>query len=124
MIAIIFIVGITIGAMGSILLKIGAGHLGHIEIGSFQQMIQFVFRLLTDLTALAGMTMYFLSGLIWSYLLTKLDISFVQPILALTYVATPILAIVLLGEHVPLLRWVGIAVIVLGVVIVARTSGA
>jgi drug/metabolite transporter (DMT)-like permease len=68
------------------------------------------------------MVLYFLSAVIWSYLLTKLDISFVQPILALTYVATPVLAIIFLGEQVPLMRWVGISIIILGVFVVARSS--
>jgi drug/metabolite transporter (DMT)-like permease len=63
-----------------------------------------------------------MSAVIWSYLLTKLDISFVQPILALTYVITPLLAIFFLREHVPALRWVGICIIILGVYIVARTA--
>ncbi len=122
MIPLIFIFGITVGAFGGILMKIGADSLGSVEINTFQQFINFLFRLFTNITSLAGMFLYFLSAVTWSYLLTKLDISYVQPILALTYVATPILAILLLNEHVPPVRWVGIAVIVLGVFIVAKTS--
>jgi drug/metabolite transporter (DMT)-like permease len=122
MVPFIFILGITVGAFGGILMKIGAGHMGPIEINSFQQFLNFLIKLFTDIAALSGMALYFFSALIWSYLLTKLDISYVQPILALTYVATPILAIFILHEHVPSLRWVGIAVIILGVFIVARSS--
>jgi len=122
MIPLIFALGITVGAFGGILMKIGAGHLGAVEINSFQQLFTFLFRLFTDPTTLSGMVLYFLSAVIWSYLLTKLDISFVQPILALTYVATPILAILILGEQVPAMRWVGISIIILGVFVVARTA--
>lgn len=122
MIPLIFFFGITLGAFGGILMKIGADNIGSIEINSFQQLVNFLFRLFTDLTSLAGISLYFLSAVTWSYLLTKLDISYVQPILALTYVATPILAILLLNENVPPVRWIGIIVIILGVYIVARTS--
>ena len=71
---------------------------------------------------MGGMALYFLSAASWLFLLTKLDISFVQPILALTYVVTPILAVFFLGESVPPLRWVGIAVVVVGVYLIARTA--
>ena len=117
-----FFIGITVGAFGGILMKIGAGHIGPMQINSFVDLITFLFRLFTDVTNLAGMFLYFCSAVIWSYLLTKLNISIVQPILALTYVATPILAVFILGEHVPLMRWVGIAIIIVGVIVVARSS--
>lgn len=122
MIAIIFLVGILIGAFGGILMKMGATSIGHTEIHSISQLISYLFKLFTNPHSLAGVFLYFFSAVIWSYLLTKLDISFVQPILALTYVATPILAIILLHEHVPAMRWLGILVIIFGVFIVARTA--
>lgn len=122
MIALIFMFGILMGAFGGILMKIGAGQIGHVEIHSLTQLVGFLFKLFTNLSSLAGICLYFLSAVTWSYLLTKLDISFVQPILALTYVATPLLAILFLHEHVPLMRWVGILIIIGGVFVVARTA--
>lgn len=122
MIPLIFLFGITIGSIGGILMKIGARQLGHVEIHSFGQLFDFLLRLFTNVPSLGGVFLYFLSAVTWSYLLTKLDISLVQPILALTYVLTPILAIFILGDHIPSLRWLGILVIILGVFIVARTA--
>lgn len=122
MIPLIFLFGITIGSIGGILMKIGAKQIGQIEINSFNQLIDFLVRLFTNVPSLAGVFLYFLSAVTWSYLLTKLDISLVQPILALTYVVTPILAIFILGDHIPAMRWLGILVIILGVFIVARTA--
>ena len=122
MIPIIFIIGIIIGASGGILMKIGATQIGHIEINSVMQMFDFLLKLFTNVPSLAGVFLYFLSAVIWSYLLTKLDISFVQPILALTYVVTPILAIIFLNETVPTMRWVGILIIILGVFVVAQSA--
>lgn len=122
LVALLFAFGISIGSLGGILMKIGAGQIGHMEIHSMGQLIEYLLKLFTNISSLGGVFLYFMSAVIWSYLLTKLDISFVQPILALTYVLTPILAIVLLREHVPVMRWVGIIVIVLGVFIVAKTA--
>lgn len=122
MIPLIFLFGITVGAIGGILMKIGATQIGHVEINSFWQLIEFLIKLFTNIQSLLGIFLYFLSAVTWSYLLTKLDISFVQPILALTYVVTPILAIIILGEHVPAMRWVGILIIIAGVFLVARSA--
>lgn len=120
MIAFIFIIGIMLGASGAIMMKIGVDQLGSPEINSLNQVFLFVLKLLTNPTALLGIILYFLSAMTWSYLLIKLDVSYVQPILALTYVATPILATLILHEDIPFVRWAGIGIIILGVFIVAR----
>ena len=122
MTALIFLVGILMGAFGGILMKLGASHMGHVEIHSFGQLITFVLKLFMNPLSLAGISLYFFSAVTWAYLLTKLDISLVQPILALTYVVTPILAIVILDEKVSLMRWAGILIIIIGVFVVARTA--
>ena len=122
MVILLFTVGILIGALGGILMKLGAQQIGSIEVQSLSLFIQFLMRMFTNIYSIAGVALYFSSAIIWQYLLTKLDISLVQPVLALTYVATPILAIFILGENVPPIRWVGIIVIIIGVFIVARSA--
>lgn len=121
-IVILFILSILFGAVGALLMKIGAGQMGAIQLDTVQSALLFMGKIFTNITVLSGMAMYFLSAAIWLYLLTKLEISVVQPILALTYVVTPILAIVFIGENVPAVRWLGIVVIITGVFIVARTA--
>ena len=122
MIPLIFALGIGMGSIGGIMMKVGARQLGHVEINSFVGLLHFLFRLFTNVPSLIGICLYFGSAVAWSFLLTKLEISFVQPILALTYVVTPILAFFLLRESIPVARWAGIAVIIAGVVIVAKTA--
>jgi drug/metabolite transporter (DMT)-like permease len=122
LIPIIFAVGIAMGSVGGIFMKIGAGQIGRIEINSFGQLVDFLFKLFTNPPSLAGVVLYFGAAVVWSYLLTKLELSLVQPILALTYVLTPILAIFLLQEQVSALRWTGILIIVAGVYVVARSA--
>lgn len=120
--AILFGFAILAGALGGILMKLGATHIGHVQINSFAKLISYLTKLAINPLSLSGIFLYFLSALIWSFLLTKLDISFVQPILALTYVVTPILAIIFLDEHVSVIRWLGITIIILGVYVVARSG--
>ena len=54
-------------------------------------------------------------------LLSWADLSYVVPVTSFSYVLSAIVAQVYLGEHVSALRWVGIAVITLGVALVALT---
>lgn len=122
MIVILFTIGILFGSVGGILMKLGASNIGAIQITNIHEAILFFIKIFSNITVLGGIALYFLSTIIWIFLLTKLPISFVQPILALTYVLTPILAIVFLNENIPAMRWVGIAIIVIGVFMVARTS--
>lgn len=121
-IVIFFAMSILFGAFGALLMKVGAGQMGEIQLNTLSAIVGFVFKMFTNLTVLGGMSMYFLSAALWLYLLTKLDISVVQPILALTYVATPILAILFINESVPPARWLGIITIICGVFLVARTA--
>ena len=121
MIPFLFGLGILMGSVGGVLTKLGAPAL-YTDIHTAGDIVKFMFSMVTNIKVLAGMFLYFGASVVWAYLLTRLSLSYVQPILALTYVVTPILAIILLNENVPAMRWLGIVVIILGVFIVSKTS--
>lgn len=54
-------------------------------------------------------------------LLSWADLSYVVPVTSFSYVLSALVAELYLGEHVGMLRWAGIAVITLGVALVALT---
>ena len=54
--------------------------------------------------------------------LSRADYSFVQPATAVSYLIVALLGTAVLGERVTLLRWLGIAVICSGVLVVGRTQ--
>jgi drug/metabolite transporter (DMT)-like permease len=54
--------------------------------------------------------------------ISRLDLSFAYPLLALAFAINPLLARPLLGESIPLERWVGILVIWIGVAIISWTG--
>jgi len=55
-------------------------------------------------------------------LLTWADYSYVQPATSLSYVSITMLSYFILGETISPLRWLGVALICLGVFVVGRTS--
>jgi drug/metabolite transporter (DMT)-like permease len=71
---------------------------------------------------LAGLALYGLGALAWIVVLSRLDLNVAYPFLALNFVLITIISRVVLSETVPELRWVGIAFICLGILLVARSA--
>ena len=59
---------------------------------------------------------------IWSTLLSKIDLSVAVPICSFSYILVPIVSIVCLHEKISLLRWSGILFILVGIILVSLTS--
>jgi multidrug transporter EmrE-like cation transporter len=58
---------------------------------------------------------------VWIMALSRVPVSIAYPMLSIGYVINAIVAYYWLGESVSLIRLVGIGIIVLGVVVVARS---
>jgi drug/metabolite transporter (DMT)-like permease len=59
---------------------------------------------------------------IWSTILSKIDLSVAVPVASFSYILVPLASIIFLGEKVALLRWIGIIFILSGVILVSLTS--
>ena len=64
---------------------------------------------------------YVLSVVLWIVALSRVDVSMAYPMLSIGYVVNALLASALLGEVISAQRWGGMAVILLGVAIIARS---
>jgi drug/metabolite transporter (DMT)-like permease len=106
--------GIFLSAFGGILLKLGSVEM--VQGGAWQ----FLLQMLTNWKIIIGVAFYIVPAFIWIFMLKKVDISFLQPLFSLVYVVTPVLALLVLHEKIPLNRWVGITVVVIGVLIIVR----
>jgi drug/metabolite transporter (DMT)-like permease len=67
---------------------------------------------------IASMLTFFVAYMV---LLSWADYSYVQPSAAFSYFVVAVLSYLLLGEVVPPLRWLGIGIICVGVLVVKRT---
>ncbi|PIQ90536.1 MAG: hypothetical protein COV71_03730 [Candidatus Omnitrophica bacterium CG11_big_fil_rev_8_21_14_0_20_41_12] len=70
----------------------------------------------------AGLFTVVVVFIIWSTILTKIDLSVAVPIASLSYILVPITSIIFLGEKVTVLRWVGILLVLAGVIFVSLSS--
>jgi len=113
----ILVVAIALGALGQFFLKKGMEH-GPRLSGLSPELIQMVFTP----TVLLGFGMFGLSSLLYLVVLSREDVSYVYPMVALNYVFVTILAWRFLGEIVPPQRLLGLAIILTGVVVFAFTK--
>ena len=79
------------------------------------------FKLAFDPRILAGITCYAVSLIVWILALSKTPVSVAYPMVSLGFALNALLAWWLLGETVTPMRMAGIGVIILGVVLVARS---
>lgn len=69
-----------------------------------------------------GFLCVFLIFVIWSTILSKIDLSVAVPVASSSYILIPIVSIIFLHEKVTFLRWFGILFIILGVIFVSAST--
>jgi drug/metabolite transporter (DMT)-like permease len=115
------VVAIFCGIGGQLTLKLGMVQTGRIDAAALAHPLAMVLRVLGSPLILGGLTLYVLGAVAWLTVLSRVPLSLAYPNLALSYAFTPALAWLLLGESVPSARWLGIAIICVGVLVVSRT---
>ena len=108
--------------LGQLLLKTGMTSVGRLGAGALQQPLETLIAIASTPVVWLGLASYAIGAVLWMVVLSRLDLGYAYPLLAISYILIPLLAHFLLGEAIPPLRWVGIAVIFAGVIIVARTA--
>jgi len=91
-------------------------------IKSFQDILIFTLSMFTSGFLWLGLLSVLLTFIIWSTVLSKIDLSVAVPIASFSYILVPLVSIFLLGEKMNLLDWSGILFIIAGVIIVAKST--
>lgn len=112
---------IVLGAVGDLLLSRGMKQIGRVEPGPAAALAQDAVRIFSNGDIWFGVGALLLFFVCYLVLLTEVDYSYVQPASAVGYALVAILGAVVLGEAVTPLRWLGIACICMGVVLVGQT---
>lgn len=123
MFAIILIVICIIGAaVGQIALKSGMGQIG--EISSIRQLFNIgtLARIFTNVRILAGLLCYGVATILWLGAMSTLNISFMYPLLSLSYVITALIAVMFLRENITLSHWIGIFMVVGGCLLIVKAN--
>jgi drug/metabolite transporter (DMT)-like permease len=113
------LIAIAMATTGQLLVKFGLNRLGHLDF-STGFIITYLKICFTPLVVL-GASITLASAFFWIYALTKVDLSYASPFLALSYLMVLLCSWVFLGENIPLIRWVGILIISFGVYLVTKS---
>lgn len=113
------IVAVIIGIGGQLLIKKGLNSIGDLDfsghfIGSYLKIFSSPYNI-------SGVLIYFSSAFFWLYGLSKVNLSYAYPFLALSYVLILLGSWAFLGENITLLRWIGVFVICFGIFLVYKS---
>ena len=104
---------------GQLILKWQISHYGSLP-GGLVPNIRFLIRLYANPWILSGFFGGFLASLCWMATMTKLDLGYAYPFMSLAFVIVTMFSVAALGEPLGWQRGVGVAVVVLGLWIIAR----
>jgi drug/metabolite transporter (DMT)-like permease len=116
----LILLAVLLGAGAQLLLKAGVNTVGPFEFDT-PGLLSAASRLALEPRLLGGIALYAASLLAWVLALSRVDVSIAYPMVSLGYVITVVAAWLWLGEAVNPLRLAGVGLIVLGVVVVARS---
>lgn len=103
---------IVLGSFGHLLIKMGVTEAAH---QSATGVVDRLIRYILQPAAMTGLLIYGIGTLLWIYAVSQRHISFLYPLTALTYVAVALGGKFMFGEAISSQRWLGIAVVVIGV---------
>jgi len=112
---------VFLGSVGNTLLSKGMRDAGNLDISNFSSVTAAAVRVLTSGTIWVGIAMMLGFMVCHMLVLSWADYSFVMPFSAIAYALVPLLAYLFLHEQVSTARWLGIVLIVFGVVLINRT---
>ncbi len=112
--------GVLLNAAAQLLIKAGAASAGRFSF-TVGQILRAGVHFATQWQILAGLGCYAVSVVVWILALTRVQVSLAYPMLSLGYVVTAFAAWWLFGESLNPQKLLGIAIIIAGVVLLARS---
>lgn len=114
--------GVLLNAVAQLLLKAGSGALAGIELRPANA-LAIAGRLVLNPPIIGGLVCYGISVVVWILALSRVEVSVAYPMLSVGYVVNALAAWWLFGESPTVSRLAGIGIILVGVWLVARSSG-
>jgi undecaprenyl phosphate-alpha-L-ara4N flippase subunit ArnE len=90
------------------------------KAGAFRFVRAFVCNLLTNWHFLASGLCMVAASCLWMYMLKRYDLSVVYPMISISYVFGMLASIYIFHEAVPYTRWIGVFLIMTGVILIAK----
>ena len=114
------LVNVMLNSLAQISLKYGMLRIGHFEF-SMENVFPTMVKIIQSPFVVGGAILFFLSFSFWLIILSRVELSWVYPMISLSYVLVAFLAWGLFHENLSLVRMLGILLICSGVGLITRT---
>ena len=119
----LILLSVVLAAVAQLTLKHGMNQVAA-ETGVLRFSADSVRDVLTTPAVWAGLALFGLSAVVWLAVLSRASLSFAYPFASLTYVLILLADRFVLDQEISVLRYAGVACIVVGIVLVAQTRHA
>jgi drug/metabolite transporter (DMT)-like permease len=92
------------------------------EIQTLRDILGFIAKVAPSVYLWLGLFSVIIIFTTWSTVLSRIDLSVAVPVCSFSYISVPLVSLIFLHEKISALRWLGISIILLGVVLVAVSS--
>jgi drug/metabolite transporter (DMT)-like permease len=120
----LILVSVGLAAAAQLTLKYGMTQVGFIRGAELSSPLGVLIKIFRHPAIWAGLMMFGLSAAAWLIVLSRTALSFAYPFASLTYVIILVFDWLVIKEPVFALRWVGVALIISGLIFVSRTGQA
>ena len=110
-------------AFGQILVRRGMQEVGSLEVYAPMELIAYFWHALCNPYVIGGTILNALFYFLFLAALSWTEVTIALPMTAIEYGFAGVLAVLILKEKVPASRWTGIALVVIGVILIARGGG-
>jgi drug/metabolite transporter (DMT)-like permease len=118
----LIILSVGLAAVAQLTLKYGMAQVGFIRGSELSSPVGTLVRIFREPIVWGGLAMFGISALFWMVALSRTSLSFAYPFAAMTYVLILLFDWLVLREPVVALRWLGVAFIIVGLILVSRTG--
>jgi multidrug transporter EmrE-like cation transporter len=112
--------GVLLNAAAQLLLKAGTNAIGAFAFTA-DNLVPVGIKVASDPFIVSGLGCYAVSVVVWIMALSRVEVSLAYPMLSIGYVVNAVAAWYLFGEALTAQRMIGIATIIAGVFLVARS---
>jgi drug/metabolite transporter (DMT)-like permease len=118
----LLITACVLTVIGEVMLKIGITHVTE-RVGAFSLSPTILFSTFTEWRVILGFALVFGGSLFWLGVISRVELSFAYPLLAMNYVILLIPSRFLLNEAITPSRIIGAVIIVAGVIVITWSQG-
>ena len=115
----LILIAVVLMTYANVVLKVRITALGG---GSSASWLSYILSMMLDPWILSAVIAAIVTGILYVIALRQLELSVVEPLFALVFVLVPLAAVLILGEHLPPRRIVGLVLIFVGVILVGQTA--